>query len=177
MILGGVLLLFGRRLYRPLVALVGFLLGWTLLDRLAIDVSAEAAFLFAGILGIGGAILALAVQRLALAITGFVLGGLGTLWLFDAFGHRLEGPQALLLLVGAMIGLVAFQRLFEAALVVASAFAGAGLIVSASSLTPPASLGLLAGLFVVGLFSQRRKSASETRARRRRRRAVAAPET
>lgn len=171
--LGAVLILAGRRLYRLALAGAGFVLGWTLPGWLALDASPEATLLFALLLGFAGAIATLFVERIAIALAGFVLGGLATLWLFSALGSSLAGPQALLVIAGAVIGLFAFRRIFGAALVVASSLLGAGLVVASTDLDTTASAALLLGLFLFGLLAQRGSGSGADRRERRRSRATA----
>src|SRR5450432_1627851 len=72
---GIAILLFGRRLFWLLVAAVGFAVGMQLTPYLMQHPPTWLALAIAIAFGILGALLALILQKIAIAIAGFLLGG------------------------------------------------------------------------------------------------------
>ena len=112
--------------------------------------------------------LAIFLQRAAVALAGFVVGGWAATALFPVhLAHHPSLPGLLIYLLGGVLAALLALRLFEAALVVLSAFGGAALIVDAlggaqhhqglGGLEAPLLLGLaLLGVIVqAGLTAQR----------------------
>lgn len=142
---GLLLLLFGRRLYWLLLGVVGFLLASRLLvDVLAVEPHGVRLAL-AAIAGLCGALLAIVLKKLGVALAGFAIGA----WaLAGLLGLDLVTPspaQLAAVLVAGVVAAVLAVRLFDLALVVLSALAGAGLVLDAAGLE--GGLGTL--LFVV----------------------------
>src|ERR1700716_673281 len=83
--IGAALLLFGRRLFWLFVAGIGFTAGIYLKPLVVHDPPLWLALGEALFLGILGALLALLLQRLAIAIAGFLAGGRVSIALTSAF--------------------------------------------------------------------------------------------
>ena len=75
MILGILLLFFGRRLFWLFVGVAGFIAGLTLVPQLISGQSELTILLIAIVAGIIGAILAIMLEGLAILIAGFLAGG------------------------------------------------------------------------------------------------------
>ena len=155
-LIGVGLLFFGRRAFWLFVAAAGFLAGLSLANSLL--QGPEWVGLIVGLgLGLLAALLAVAVQRFAIGLAGFLVGGyiaLQTLPLFN-----LEGGWATVLafLVGGVIGVILVGMFLGWALISLSSLAGAALIVDALNLD--AGLGTLVFiiLVVVGVVFQARE--------------------
>src|SRR5947207_7507424 len=74
-LIGVVILFFGRRLFWLCVAAVGFAAGIEIAPHLVQQPSPVLALTFALVLGFIGALLALFLQKVAIAIAGFLSGG------------------------------------------------------------------------------------------------------
>src|SRR5438128_2901621 len=74
-LIGVVILLFGRKLFWLCVAAVGFAAGVEIAPHLVHDPSPLLALAVALVLGLIGALLALFLQRVAVAVLGFLAGG------------------------------------------------------------------------------------------------------
>src|SRR5437764_4633293 len=74
-LVGVVILLFGRKLFWLCVAAVGFAAGVELAPHLVQQPSPLLSLTFAIVLGFVGALLALFLQKVAIAVVGFVSGG------------------------------------------------------------------------------------------------------
>lgn len=149
LVVGAVLLLAGRRLFWLAVGVVGFLTGFTLAARLLTAPEpwvGLVAGLFAGLLGAGLAVL---LQRLAVGLAGFLVGGAGAAWIADAVFTAPEVVGWVVFVIAGALCALAAGLLFEAVLIVLSALVGALLVVGAFDLTT--SVATLAGLTLTAL--------------------------
>ena len=74
-IIGVVILFFGRKLFWLCVAAVGFAVGVKIAPLLVNESASLLALLIALIFGVLGALLALFLQKVAIAVLGFLAGG------------------------------------------------------------------------------------------------------
>lgn len=161
LVLGLALLARGRKLYWLALGGLGFLFGlW--LARFFVDSMTQGLELgLAFLLGILGAFLAISVQRLAIAVGGFLAGGFGGFWLAGALSHILRWQSELgfwmIAALGALAGLFFAATLFEAALVMVSSFVGAALVVGRSDFEAPQSSWFFLFLLCLGLLMQSRR--------------------
>jgi hypothetical protein len=158
LVVGVVLLLFGRRLFWVFVGVIGFMAGWHLALGSWRQSPAGGRLLLALLAGLVGVVLALLVQKLAVALAGFFVGAylLAALlgWRFEV----LSPGQQLVLLVAGVVAAVVALLLFDFALILYSAIAGASLIVDNVHLRlgSSARLLLLVVLAAVGAAVQAR---------------------
>jgi len=113
------------------------------------------------VFGFIGALLAMFLQKIAIAIAGFLAGGKLAMALVAAFfaeGARYPGVA---FVVGGIIGMVLLLSLFDWALIVMSSVVGAYLIGHTIVLPATGATLLFVGLAVVGIIVQ--ASASRTR--------------
>jgi hypothetical protein len=100
------------------------------------------------------------VQQIAIAVAGFIFGGYALLSLLAALGVSVSPWEWLVYIIGGIIGAVLVLYLFDPALIVLSALAGAALVTEAVklsgivTLTPPFDLVLWIILVIVGIFFQ-----------------------
>ena len=150
---GAVLLLLGRRVFWLVLGLLGFVAGFALAGRWLADQPRWLALAVGVAAGLVGAILALFLQKVAVALAGFLLGGAAGVWLAGHWSLAPEG-QVLAFVVAGILAAILALWLFEAALVVVSASAGAALILRAVDLRPGLELLVFFLLALVGLAVQ-----------------------
>jgi Domain of unknown function (DUF4203) len=156
-LLGVVLLVLGRRLFWLFVGLVGFFTVYRAsLDSLHLHPSGLrlALALAAGLFGV---LLAIFVQRVAVAVAGFLVGGaLAASFLGFDLGHALTAPPwvAVIVLVVGIVAAFLALRLFDLALIVLSALVGAGLVADAAHWAGPSRLALVLLLALAGMAVQ-----------------------
>ncbi len=155
-LVGIAVLTLGRRLFWLATAVAGFIFGLTLVAQSAGDQPDWLILVIAIIAGVIGAVLAVFIQRLAVAIVGLILGGYGMVSLFDIFGLGLGEWAWLLFIIGAIVGVVLALSLLEPALIVLSALAGAILIVQSTNFSPLITGILFVVLIAVGISIQAR---------------------
>lgn len=155
LLLAGVaLLLAGRRLFWLFVGVVGFLVGFRISLQILGPDAQGMHWIIAVAAGLLGIVLALALQRMAVALAGFFVGGYAATVLFHLDVTR-PGLTALLLFVLAgVIAAALALRLFEGALIILSALAGASLITEGLHLRNGTGSLLLVVLALVGMAIQ-----------------------
>ena len=151
-VLGLIVLFFGRKLFWLFVGILGFLAGSQLAGIWLAGYPAWAVLATSLLLGLGGALLAIFFERLAFALAGFYCG------IFLVAGLSLETglfPQSiLLLLAGGLIGAILAALVMDWALVALSSLAGAGAVAMALPLSPWIKAVLWLGLALAGYFFQ-----------------------
>ena len=153
-LLGVVILFFGRKLFWLCVAAVGFAVGVEIAPLLVNEPSSLLALVIALVFGVLGVLLALFLQKIAIAVLGFLAGGkLGTAIAAAFFVHYAQ-YSTIIFIVGGIIGAILLLALFGWALIVVSSFIGAYLIESAIVLPPTGSTLVFIGLAILGMFVQ-----------------------
>ncbi len=158
LILGIVLLVTGRKLYWLLVGVVGFVVGLAFATAYVQLNPPWLIYVVALGAGIVGALLAVFVQRLAIALVGFVVGGYGAMYLASLLGIQAQPFTWMAFIVGGIVGLLLVASLFDWALYILSAWAGSTLVTKAitDSISINQTLGLVIFfvLFVLGIVIQ-----------------------
>jgi len=155
-LIGVVILFFGRKLFWLCVAAIGFAAGVELAPHLVQDPSALLSLTIAVLLGIIGALLALFLQKIAIAVLGFLAGGKLAGAIAAAFFVHYAQHSTIIFVIGGVIGAILLLVLFDWALIVVSSLIGAHLIVYQSTIALPqsGSIILFIGLAVVGILVQ-----------------------
>lgn len=154
-ILGAALLVAGRRLFWLFVGALGFV---TATDFVApfIDPQNHTFLLIIGVIaGIAGALLAIFVQKVAVALAGAVAGAYYVKIFADMASLQELGWIAAL--VGAILGAFLMVLLFKWALIVFSSIAGAHLITQALPLSPQLGGAAFLVLLIIGIIVQARQ--------------------
>jgi hypothetical protein len=150
---GIVLLVAGRRLFWLFVGLVGFfaVYRWFAPYRLG---PASGRWLLAILAGVVGILLAIFLQRVAIALAGFFAGGSFAVQLLGLHLGQARGGALLVFLIAGVLAAILAVALFDLALVVLSSLAGADLIVEALHPRPVTAKLVLMVLVVVGIAIQ-----------------------
>lgn len=155
LLLGVVILFFGRRIFWLCVAAVGFAAGVELAPHLLNEPTPLLQLTFALILGFVGALLATFLQKIAIALAGFVAGGKLAVALAGAFAISTGGGAYwIVFLIGGVIGCVLLLSLFNWALIFLSAIVGAHLILSPFPLASSGRAILFVVLVLLGVLAQ-----------------------
>jgi hypothetical protein len=153
-VLGVVLLTTGKKLYWLFVAVVGFLIGLMLTVQ---NVNLNPQWLIYVIAvgaGVIGAVLALFLQHLAIALVGFIVGGYGAFYLSQLLGNNSEAFNWMAFIIGGIVGLLLVASVFNWDLYVLSSWAGATLVTKAIGLQAQLGLVLFFVLFILGMIIQ-----------------------
>ena len=160
LLLGIVLLFLGRRLFWFFVGVAGFLVGMNIAEQFFVGPQG-ANLLIAIVAGILGALIAIFLQKVAIAIAGLVIGGYITVELLresalipaafvGTHGMAFFAPY----IIGGIIGAVLLFVLFDWGLIILSSLSGASLIVHGITLQRHVLQLLFAVLVVVGILVQ-----------------------
>jgi hypothetical protein len=160
LLLGIVLLLLGRRLFWIFVGVAGFLIGMNIAEQFVVGPQ-RTNLLIAIAAGILGAVIAIFLQKVAIVIAGFVIGGYLTVELLSEsalFPMALVGTHGTAFsvpyIIGGIIGALLLYVLFDWGLIVLSSLSGASLIVHNITLQRHALQLLFAVLVVAGILVQ-----------------------
>lgn len=153
-VIGLAVLTLGRKLFWLATAIAGFILGLLLVVRFAGEQPEWVVLVAAIIVGVIGAVLAVVLQKVAVALAGFFLGGFAAMSLLDF----LVADEALwiwvIFIVGAVIGLILALSLLEVALIILSVLAGTILILQATDFGPLVTIVLFFVLIIIGIVIQ-----------------------
>ena len=153
-LIGVVILLFGRKLFWLFVAAVGFAAGVEIAPHLIHEPSPLLALTLALVLGFIGALLAIFLQKIAIAVVGFLAGGKLAAAIAASFFVHSATYAGITFIIGGIIGAVLLLMVFDWALIILSSVVGAHLIQSALVLPQSGSTILFVGLAVVGVIVQ-----------------------
>jgi hypothetical protein len=153
-LIGIVILFFGRKLFWLCVAAVGFAAGVEIAPHLVHEPSPLLALTVALVLGLIGALLALFLQKIAIAVLGFLAGGKLAGSIAAAFFVQYAQYSTIIFVVGGIIGAILLLVLFDWALIVVSSLIGAHLIQSTIVLPPSGSTIVFIGLTILGIVVQ-----------------------
>jgi len=154
-LLGAVILFFGHRLFWLLVAIVGFLYGAQVVPRF-FDLQSEMTVLLVAVgAGLVCALLAIFMQKLAVAVVGFLLAS-GLVLQFGGQESLLEAHVVLFVVavfIGALGALLAVM-VFDWALIILSALYGALVLTASFGLVSPWDQVVWIALAAVGAAFQ-----------------------
>ena len=164
-LLGVLLLAFGRRLFWLFVGAVGFVGAIQFANRYLQGQPDETVVIFALIAGFVAAIMAVTLRKIALGAAGFLVGGYLFMNLLAATGQEHQvalavgqgGAQLapwLAFLVGGLLGAVLMNALFVWTLIVLSSMSGAALICESLRLQSQPSSIIFTVLVFVGVLAQ-----------------------
>src|SRR6266581_5312169 len=153
-LIGAVILFFGRKLFWLCVAAVGFAAGVEIAPHLVQEPSPLLALTVALVLGLIGALLALFLQKIAIAVLGFLAGGKLAGAIAAAFFVHYAQHSTIIFVIGGIIGAVLLLVLFDWALIVVSSLIGAHLIQSVITLPQSGLTIVFIGLAVIGILVQ-----------------------
>lgn len=154
LILGGALLVAGRKLFWLFVGAAGFVTGIQLATRFR-EGSDLLAIIAGLVIGVIFAVLAIFLQAVLIGIAGFLSGGNVLTVLVSMLGIDVAGATTwIVYVVGGVIGVILVSFLFDWALITLSSLAAASLIIQA--LFPEGAAGGLVFfvLFIAGVLFQ-----------------------
>ena len=105
-LIGIAILFFGRKLFWLTVAAVGFAVGVEIAPLLVNESSSLLALLIALVLGLLGALLALFLQKIAIAVLGFFAGGKLATAIAAAFFVHYAQYSTIIFVIGGLIGAI-----------------------------------------------------------------------
>ena len=144
----------GRKLYWLFVGAVGFVIGMALASQFVASNSELLVLAIALAAGLIGAVLAVALQSLALGLAGFLAGGYAAITLLSLVNLDLGPLEWLIVVFGGIFGAILLSVLFDWALIILSSLTGASMLVQAFDLDRPWGSVLIAVFFVIGLATQ-----------------------
>ena len=155
LLVGLVVLLFGRKLFWLFVGYVGFVIGYYYTTQVLVMQPGVPVFLIALAIGILGAILAVFLQKAAILVSGFLAGGYVAIHLFVTLGGGISTALFWLVqVVGGVIGAIVLWSLFDYALIILSAIVGASALITANMFHPQLNRVLFVLFVLIGIIVQ-----------------------
>ena len=106
LIIGIILLIFGRKLFWLLVAAAGFVAGWYLSAQLFPGITEQTQLIVGVVLGLVGAGLAFFAQKVAIWVGGFVAGGYLLVSLLRGVVESVAFPDWIPFIIGGVLGAI-----------------------------------------------------------------------
>ncbi len=154
LVLGALLLLFGRKLFWLFVAAAGFVIGFTYAPALLGAQSENTALVIGVICGVVCGVIAMFIQKIAISVAGFAATGYLAMNYAEAFFHLAGDLRWIVFVAAGIIGALLVHWLFDWTLIVVSSFIGATLI--AQGLHFERTFWLILLLAAVGIVLQAR---------------------
>jgi hypothetical protein len=153
-IVGTAILLFGRKLFWLFVAAIGFAVGIEIAAYFMRDPPVWMTLVIALGLGILGAVLAIMLQKLAIAVAGFVAGGRLASVLLAAFFVDYSHYRGITFVIGGILGALLLLALFDWVLILLSSVEGAHLIANGIVLPQTGAAIMFCALVLIGVIVQ-----------------------
>ena len=153
-IVGAAILLFGRKLFWLFVAALGFAIGLEIATYFMKEPPQWLMLLVALGCGVIGALLAILLQKLAIAIAGFLAGGRIAWALAAAFFVEHANYRGITFVIGGILGALLLLALFDWVLILLSSVEGAHLISNGITLPEKGAMILFIALAVIGVVIQ-----------------------
>jgi hypothetical protein len=153
-LLGVALLFFGRRLFWLFVAALGFAIGLQLAPYLSHNPPLWLSLLLSLGLGLAGALFAVLLQKIAIGVAGFLVGGRVAIAVVAALVVNHAHYSVITFVVGGIIGAFLLLALFDWALIIFSAIEGARLLTSTIQLPSTGTTILVVALTIFGIIVQ-----------------------
>ncbi len=161
-LVGVLLLAFGRRLYWLFVGGIGFVVGLWVVNGLSDRPPDLPSLLIALGAGVVGAILALLLQRFAVAVAGLLAGAWLGAELWRAVASLPPTTPWLPAVLGGVVGALLSATLFDAVLIVLSSLVGAALLAELFGGRRPTQAVVFVLLTLLGVVFQSRSRRRET---------------
>jgi hypothetical protein len=153
-VIGAAILLFGRKLFWLFVAALGFAVGIEIAAYFMREPPIWMTLLVALVLGVLGALLAILLQKLAIAVAGFIAGGRIAWALAAAFWVEHAHYRGITFVIGGILGALLLLALFDWVLILLSSIEGAHLVANGIVLPEKGALILFIALAVIGVVVQ-----------------------
>ena len=153
-IVGAAILLFGRKLFWLFVAALGFAVGIEIATYFMKEPPTWLTLAVAVGCGVVGALLALLLQKFAIALAGFIAGGRVAWALAAAFFAEHAHYRGITFVIGGIIGALLLLALFDWVLILLSSVEGAHLITNGIVLPEKGELILFIALAIIGVIVQ-----------------------
>ena len=154
LLVGAAILLLGRKLFWLFVAAIGFALGAEIAPRIIHQPAPLVTLVIAVGLGFLGALLAVLLQKFAIAASGFLAGGWFGIGIYAFFAGHVRNVEVVFL-VGGILGAILLLALFDWALILFSSVVGARFLATAIVLSQTGRTILFILLVAIGIAVQR----------------------
>jgi len=152
-VVGLLLLFFGRKLFWLFVGATGFVVGMEFAAAF-FPQQGDLAVIVGLILGLIGAVAAIFVQKIAIGIAGFLAGGYFLMTLSRTWELQTHDAAWIAFIVGGIIGTLLMYIVFNWALIILSSISGAQLIIHPFALKHQAAAIAFLVIAMIGILAQ-----------------------
>ena len=153
-ILGIVLLIFGRKLFWLFSGAIAFIFGVEFIPLFLHGQSQHVIWIIALVLSIIAVILAFVMQKIGLGVAGFMAGGYVAMSIVNELKVHIPWLPWVLFAAGGIIGVMLTLVLFDWALILLSALSGAFLLVQVMGFSLHLTQILFVCLVAMGIVTQ-----------------------
>jgi hypothetical protein len=151
---GVIILILGRKLFWLFVAGIGFIFGIHIAAGALYGHPTWIVVLIGLVAGIGGAVVAVFLQRFAVILAGFMAGSYLAANLTAMWAWQIGPFLWMVMVIFGILGAAAAYLFFDWALIILSALTGAAVITDNLTLGATGSTILMALLFTIGIVVQ-----------------------
>lgn len=152
-VVGLLLLFFGRKLFWLFVGATGFVVGLEIAATL-FPQQGDLGVIIGLILGLIGAVAAIFVQKIAIGIAGFLAGGYFLMTFSRAWELQTHDAAWIAFIVGGIIGTLLMYIVFHWALIILSSISGAHLIIHPFALKHELAAIAFVVIAMIGILAQ-----------------------
>lgn len=156
LLVGIVLLVFGKRLFWLFSGLVGFLVGFNLAEKLVPNLPPTTLIIIALVAGVVMAVFSILVQKLAIAVVGFLAGAFLVYQLLPVLSIYPGNLIWLIVILGGILGVFLATTMFDWALIIISSAIGASVIANHLAVPRPFPVVITIALLLFGIVVQSR---------------------
>jgi len=153
-LLGVAILVLGRKLFWLFLGAVGFMVGSNLVASYLPGQSQEVVIIISFVAGVGGALLAILLERIAFVVAGFAAAGYFVQGLLGGEGWDPGQISWIPFILGGIAGAVLVILFLDWALIILSSLAGAALIARYFTASEPYSILIIVILTAAGIITQ-----------------------
>ncbi|MEO6053274.1 MAG: DUF4203 domain-containing protein [Chthoniobacterales bacterium] len=155
-LVGIALLCAGRKLFWLFVGVIGFLVGLQYAGNVSHGLPQLAILVLAIGIGVAGAILAIFMERIAIALAGALAGGILAMHIAALLGMVTSQASFIAFGVGALLAAILVSALFDWALIILSAMTGGYMVSEVLPMNQNLKWLTAAVLCIAGIFIQSR---------------------
>jgi len=155
-LVGALLLCFGRKLFWLFVGVLGFIIASEMTVTLLHGQPEWGRLLISVVAGLVGVGVAIWMQKVAIAVSGFIAGGYFLTILLEATARQPQ-QEWVVFIVGGIVGSLLMIWMFNPALIILSSITGANLILQSVHLKPAVASPVFIALVILGTMFQIRK--------------------
>jgi hypothetical protein len=153
-LVGALLLCFGRRLFWLFVGVLGFVIASEMTVELLAGAPAFLRLLISIVAGFAGVLIAIWMQKVAVSLAGFMAGGYFLTLILDTWELQSRHHSWIFFVIGGIAGSILMIWMFDWTLIILSSATGTNLIVHSFHMNHSMAACMVVVLFALGIVVQ-----------------------